>query len=373
MPPRKRLDFDLPPPAPKMSVTLTPSTTLGFPRPLTQLVKRSLSITNENDRPVAFKVKTTAPKLYCVRPNSGRVEPGETVEVSVMLQAMKEEPPLNAKCKDKFLIQSTLITPEKDGKQLAEIWNVSDAATGPDRVFQQKLKVQYLRSEHAGVLEEEDEHAANQSSILHEQTYDTVRQHPATNGHPSLPISAFNRAYEPEHEREASPPVADFSVADEVPIPIHNDSRIETEPPAPEPLPSFAVAPAPAPPRVPTPVVHVQQHTEPAPVPAPVKERRRSHSPAPASEKLLAKLQEYEAENERLRALLAEAIPPPSTEAPSEMRRRRSRRYSDNETVLSGVSDARSYVEEMPQQEGVSLQVVVVVALTVFITTYLFF
>ena len=30
-----------------------------------------------------------------------------------MLQAMKEDPPLNVKCKDKFLIQSTLITPDK--------------------------------------------------------------------------------------------------------------------------------------------------------------------------------------------------------------------------------------------------------------------
>jgi len=30
-----------------------------------------------------------------------------------MLLAMKEEPPLNAKCNDKFLIQSMLIPPEK--------------------------------------------------------------------------------------------------------------------------------------------------------------------------------------------------------------------------------------------------------------------
>ena len=35
-----------------------------------------------------------------------------------MLQAMKEEPPLNAKCKDKFLIQSTLLTPEKEGQDI---------------------------------------------------------------------------------------------------------------------------------------------------------------------------------------------------------------------------------------------------------------
>jgi hypothetical protein len=65
-----------------------------------------------------------------VRPNSGRIEPGDTAEVAgegacssdnvdattfcdmyaVMLQAMKEEPALSAKCRDKFLIQSTLIT-----------------------------------------------------------------------------------------------------------------------------------------------------------------------------------------------------------------------------------------------------------------------
>lgn len=31
---------------------------------------------------------------------------------------MKEEPPANAKCKDKFLVQSTLITPEKEGLSL---------------------------------------------------------------------------------------------------------------------------------------------------------------------------------------------------------------------------------------------------------------
>lgn len=38
-----------------------------------------------------------------------------------MLQPMKEEPPLSVKCKDKFLIQSTLITPEKETKDLQDI------------------------------------------------------------------------------------------------------------------------------------------------------------------------------------------------------------------------------------------------------------
>lgn len=49
--------------------------------PLTRLVTQALHIHNPHPHPVAFKVKTTAPKQYCVRPNSGRVEPGESVEV----------------------------------------------------------------------------------------------------------------------------------------------------------------------------------------------------------------------------------------------------------------------------------------------------
>ena len=39
----------------------------------------------------------------------------------VMLQAMKEDLPTNAKCKDKFLIQSTTITPEKESMSLQDM------------------------------------------------------------------------------------------------------------------------------------------------------------------------------------------------------------------------------------------------------------
>jgi vesicle-associated membrane protein-associated protein A len=38
-----------------------------------------------------------------------------------MLQAMKEEPPLNSKCKDKFLIQSMLIPQEKSAIPLHDL------------------------------------------------------------------------------------------------------------------------------------------------------------------------------------------------------------------------------------------------------------
>ncbi len=38
-----------------------------------------------------------------------------------MLQAMKEDLPINTKCKDKFLIQSTIISPEKESMSLNDI------------------------------------------------------------------------------------------------------------------------------------------------------------------------------------------------------------------------------------------------------------
>ena len=49
--------------------------------PFTQLVKEVLTVSNPSPEPVAFKVKTTAPKQYCVRPNSGRIEANQSVSV----------------------------------------------------------------------------------------------------------------------------------------------------------------------------------------------------------------------------------------------------------------------------------------------------
>lgn len=56
---------------------------------------------------VAFKVKTTSPKKYCVRPSSGIIEPGSSKDVQVIMQAQREYPPSLEDVKDKFLVQYT--------------------------------------------------------------------------------------------------------------------------------------------------------------------------------------------------------------------------------------------------------------------------
>jgi hypothetical protein len=125
-----------------MSVEIDP-VELGFHRPFTNEVSQTLKIRNPQSTPVAFKVKTTAPKQYCVRPNSGRIEPGKEVEVTVLLQAMKQEPPLDIKCRDKFLVQSVAVTADKEFTSIAAIWQHVDDAD-KSSVQEKKIRVVYL-------------------------------------------------------------------------------------------------------------------------------------------------------------------------------------------------------------------------------------
>ncbi|CAI9755349.1 unnamed protein product [Fraxinus pennsylvanica] len=62
-------------------------------------------------------VKTTNPKKYCVRPNTGIVLPRSTCDITVTMQAQKE-PPSDLQCKDKFLLQSVVASPGATPKDI---------------------------------------------------------------------------------------------------------------------------------------------------------------------------------------------------------------------------------------------------------------
>ena len=53
-----------------------------FAGPFNEVVTADLKLTNPSEKKVCFKVKTTAPKRYCVRPNSGILDPKNSVTVS---------------------------------------------------------------------------------------------------------------------------------------------------------------------------------------------------------------------------------------------------------------------------------------------------
>ncbi|KAI3812499.1 hypothetical protein L1987_17209 [Smallanthus sonchifolius] len=76
----------------------------------------SVHLSNISDEYVAFKVKTTSPKRFCVRPNSGIISPKSACDFTVTMQGLRSAPS-EVECKDKFLIQSTVVdagTKEED-------------------------------------------------------------------------------------------------------------------------------------------------------------------------------------------------------------------------------------------------------------------
>ncbi|KAG8740303.1 phosphatidylinositol-binding protein scs2 [Ceratobasidium sp. 414] len=142
-----------------MSVRLNPSDQLGFHRPFTQNIRRTLTITNHNAQSVAFKVMTTAPRLYAVRPFSGIIEPGDSVDAQVSFLAT----PLSHKCEDKFLVQSMTISPDRLSKSARDMW-VFDEDEEVPQIHQQKIKVVYLPPK-GQVLEEDTSGRAQESTM----------------------------------------------------------------------------------------------------------------------------------------------------------------------------------------------------------------
>ncbi|XP_073131159.1 vesicle-associated protein 2-1 isoform X2 [Henckelia pumila] len=92
---------------------------LRFQFELEQQSYCDLKVTNNTENNVAFKVKTTSPKKYYVRPNTGVIHPWDSCVIRVTLQAQKEYPP-EMQCKDKFLLQSTVVPPNTEVDDLPQ-------------------------------------------------------------------------------------------------------------------------------------------------------------------------------------------------------------------------------------------------------------
>uniref|UniRef100_A0A4W6FNV6 Vesicle-associated membrane protein-associated protein A n=1 Tax=Lates calcarifer TaxID=8187 RepID=A0A4W6FNV6_LATCA len=113
-------------------LVLDPPSDLRFKGPFTDVVTTNLKLKNPSDRRVCFKVKTTAPRRYCVRPNSGVIDAGAAVNISVMLQPFDYDP--NEKSKHKFMVQTIFAPPNVSDMDL--LWK--DAK--PDDLMDSKLR-----------------------------------------------------------------------------------------------------------------------------------------------------------------------------------------------------------------------------------------
>ncbi|KAK9698839.1 hypothetical protein RND81_08G134900 [Saponaria officinalis] len=113
-----------------------------------------LKVTNNTDQNVAFKVKTTSPKKYFVRPNTGVIHPWDSCVIRVTLQAQREYPP-DMQCKDKFLLQSTIVSPDSEDDLPQDTFNKDSGRT----IEECKLKVVYA-SPHSSQYSTDDDSSA---------------------------------------------------------------------------------------------------------------------------------------------------------------------------------------------------------------------
>lgn len=124
---------------------------LIFLGPFDTLVVSHLKLTNLlQDKQVCFKIKTTAPKKYCVRPNCGAIRPGDTVKIMIALQPFDYDP--NEKNKHKFMVQSLVSDDEDVDKQFY--------VTDPELISETKLRCLFEMPENYP----EGEHADNKEA-----------------------------------------------------------------------------------------------------------------------------------------------------------------------------------------------------------------
>jgi hypothetical protein len=87
-----------------MTLELIPNSDLIFKGPFNVVSITTLKLANSGNERLAYKIKTTAPKRYCVKPNSGYLEAHTTANIQVMLQPQAAGQP-DDRTKHKFMVQ----------------------------------------------------------------------------------------------------------------------------------------------------------------------------------------------------------------------------------------------------------------------------
>jgi hypothetical protein len=91
---------------------------LQFHRPFTEQKTLKVEFQNPNDFILDFRVRTTSPKNYCVRPNMSSIWPGQSLWINIRMMPMKGELAKES-CKDKFMFLWTRHDEDKDPSEIA--------------------------------------------------------------------------------------------------------------------------------------------------------------------------------------------------------------------------------------------------------------
>ncbi|XP_059477640.1 motile sperm domain-containing protein 2-like [Neocloeon triangulifer] len=112
-------------------LSIQPNDVLVF-LPHNDELQGSVSVTNISSSEVTFKIKTTSPEKFRVRPSMGLLSPQASMTINVVLQHGYQRSPL---ARDKFLIMALPVA--EPGKDVAEIWKGGNIGS---QIEQHRLK-----------------------------------------------------------------------------------------------------------------------------------------------------------------------------------------------------------------------------------------
>ncbi|XP_050508197.1 vesicle-associated membrane protein-associated protein A-like [Diabrotica virgifera virgifera] len=96
---------------------INPPNELVFKGRYDEPVTSTLTLTNPSDKRVMYKIKTTAPKMYCVRPPSGMINAKDTRHITISFQPSEDAIETTT---HKFMVQSAYAPP--GDVNMEQIW-----------------------------------------------------------------------------------------------------------------------------------------------------------------------------------------------------------------------------------------------------------
>jgi len=117
---------------------------LHFPPPVNRVITNILKLHNAATTPtaIAFKIKTTRPNRYSVKPHLGLIKPGENIEVLVRLN-FQRDPVTNLKDRDKFQVETINLDSSTANNGSLEYLGNLFKTTPQAQIIREKLKCRF--------------------------------------------------------------------------------------------------------------------------------------------------------------------------------------------------------------------------------------
>ncbi|XP_015036534.2 vesicle-associated membrane protein-associated protein B-like [Drosophila pseudoobscura] len=120
---------------------IDPEHELFFAGPFNQPIVTILTLRNSSEAPLAFKIKTTAPRRYFVRPSVGLIPPLRSIHVGICLQPLNHDQQQKT---DTFLVRSVHAPTNADLSDLNGLWK--ELELEPQQLWDAKLKCVFEKS-----------------------------------------------------------------------------------------------------------------------------------------------------------------------------------------------------------------------------------